>query len=165
MSRTLAEGTPPARATIRGDSKLVINQLNGKWRIRKGLYLSIAMEAEDLLAYLKGLGWQVSFCWIPRTQNEECDALSKKGCATKERPHPPRQKASKRQDPRDDLMLGRTIKSTGITVLRGEPSKDKDWWVCRCRCGREFIAHGWVVRHGHTRNCGSGDHKVLALAM
>ena len=45
-------------------------------------------------------------------------------------------------DPRDALMLGRTIKTTRITVLRAEPSKGKDWWVCRCPCGREFVAHG-----------------------
>ena len=57
---------PPGRVIIHGDSKLVINQLNGKWRIRKGLYLSIAMEAKELLAHLKGLGWQINFCWIPR---------------------------------------------------------------------------------------------------
>jgi ribonuclease HI len=64
--------------TIHGDSNLVINQLNGKWRVRKGLYLSITIETKALLAYLRGLGWQISFCWIPREQNEECDALSKK---------------------------------------------------------------------------------------
>ena len=69
---------PPGRVTIHGDSNLVINQLNGKWRIRKGLYLSIAIETKELLAHLRGLGWQINFCWIPREQNEECDALSKK---------------------------------------------------------------------------------------
>lgn len=63
-------------------------------------------------------------------------------------------------DPRDALMIGRNIKTTGITVLRAEPLKGKDWWVCRCSCGSEFIAHGWNVRHGHTRNCGSEVHKV-----
>jgi hypothetical protein len=26
---------------------------------------------------LRSLGWQVDLLWIPRTQNEECDALSK----------------------------------------------------------------------------------------
>jgi len=62
-------------------------------------------------------------------------------------------------DPRDALMLGRTIKTTGITVLRADP-KGKDWWVCKCRCGKEFVAHGWGVRHGHTRHCGSDEHKV-----
>jgi probable phosphoglycerate mutase len=69
---------PPGRVTIRGDSNLVINQLSGKWRIKKGLYLSIATETKELLAHLRGLGWQINFGWMPREQNEECDALSKK---------------------------------------------------------------------------------------
>ena len=69
---------PPGRVTIHGDSNLVINQLSGNWRVSKGLYLSIAIETKQLLAYLRGLGWQINFCWIPREQNEECDALSKK---------------------------------------------------------------------------------------
>jgi ribonuclease HI len=68
---------PPGRVTIHGDSALVVNQLNGKWRIKKGLYLSIAAETKEL-AHLRGLGWQINLCWIPREQNEECDALSKK---------------------------------------------------------------------------------------
>ena len=73
---------PPGRVTIHGDSNLVINQLSGKWRIKKGLYLSIAVETKELLARLLGLGWQINLCWIPRGQNEECDRLSKKDCAT-----------------------------------------------------------------------------------
>jgi hypothetical protein len=51
-------------------------------------------------------------------------------------------------------MIGRTIKTTRISVLRAEPSKGEDWWVCRCPCGREFVAHGWGVRHGRTGDCG-----------
>ncbi len=66
------------------------------------------------------------------------------------------------QDPRDALSLGRTIKTTGITFLKPQPDKGPDWWVCRCRCGSEFVAHGWGVRHGHTRNCGSDEHNVQA---
>jgi ribonuclease HI len=70
---------PPGRVTIHGDSNLVINQLNGRWRIKKGLYLAIAIETKELLAHLRGLGWNINFCWIPREQNEECDALSRRG--------------------------------------------------------------------------------------
>jgi len=66
----------------------------------------------------------------------------------------------KNDDPRDVLMIGRTIKTTGITVLRADPSKGKDWWVCRCPCSREFVAHGWNIRRGRTRNCGIDEHKV-----
>jgi ribonuclease HI len=153
---------PPGQVTIHGDSKLVINQLNGKWGVRKGLYLSTAIEAKSLLAHLKGLGWQITCCWISRAQNEECDALSKKGCRT-DKPHSTHQK---RQDPRDRLMVGRTIKTTGITVLRAAhtgkdgTSTKGDWWVCKCPCGREFTAYGWGVRHGRTRNCESDEHNV-----
>jgi ribonuclease HI len=163
---------PPGRVTIHGDSNLVINQLNGKWRIRKGLYRSIAMEAKELLAYLRGLGWKITCCWIPRTQNEECDALSKKIGHTALKPSPPQRKVRKGQDPRDALMIGRTIKSTRITVLRADPSRGADWWICRCSCGREFVAHGWNVRHGRTRHCGyphhevqPQDHSVAAITM
>jgi len=69
---------PPGRVTIHGDSNLVVSQLNGRWRIKKGLYRSIAIDTKELLAHLRGLGWQTNFCWKPREQNEECDALSKK---------------------------------------------------------------------------------------
>jgi len=157
---------PPGRVTIHGDSKLVINQLNGRWRICKGLYLPTAIEAKELLAYLHGLGWEINLCWIPRAQNEECDALSKKGCPTAGKPSPTQRKVCKGKDPRNELMLGRTIKTTGITVLRAVPqgkdgtSTKWDWWVCKCPCGREFVAHGWNVRHGRIRNCGSEKHKV-----
>jgi ribonuclease HI len=67
----------PGKAVIRGDAQLIVNQLEGKWRIKKGMYLPLAIETKELLAYLRGLGWQIDFCWIPREQNEECDALSK----------------------------------------------------------------------------------------
>jgi len=149
----------PGRATIHGDSNLVINQLNGRWRIKKGLYLAIALETKEFLAYLRGLRWQISFTWIPREQNEECDALSKKSCPVVNTPRSARRKRHARQpDARDARMIGRTIKTTGISVLRSDASRGSDWWVCRCSCGREFVAHGWGIRHGHTRDCGSDEH-------
>jgi ribonuclease HI len=105
---------PPGRATIRGDSNLVINQLNGKWRVKKGLYLSIATETKELLAHLRGLGWQISFRWIPREQNAECDRLSKKGSSAKIKlQSPPWQ-----QDPSGPLLIGSATQSTGIAVPR-----------------------------------------------
>ena len=68
---------PAAHVIVDGDSNLVINQLNGKWRVNEGLYRKIALEAQQMLAHLRSLGWQVDLQWIPRIQNEECDALSK----------------------------------------------------------------------------------------
>ena len=64
---------PPA--IIRGDSQLVINQLRGKWRAGRGAYLPYYRIAKQLVDNLQG---QISFEWIRREQNEECDSLSKK---------------------------------------------------------------------------------------
>lgn len=160
---------PPRRVTIHGDSNLVIKQLNGEWRMRKGLYLSIAMETKDLLANLQGLGWQINLCWIPRAQNDECDTLSKEGCSpADDSPSPRRGSPDQHHDPRDARMIGRMIKTTGIMVLRAAPQGSDgtptkwDWWVCKCLCSREFIAHGWNVRHGRARDCGGDVHNVLS---
>jgi len=45
---------------------------------RRSSCTSNAIETEELLDYLRGLAWQIELRWIPREQNEECDALSKK---------------------------------------------------------------------------------------
>ena len=56
-----------------GDSKLVISQMQGKWRIKKGLYLDLALKALYLRRYFKN----IKFNWIPREENEWADQLSK----------------------------------------------------------------------------------------
>lgn len=60
--------------TIRGDSKLVIMQLNGKWRVNGGLYLPFYNEARTLWAKLRD---RAQLLWVPRDQNDVCDVLSK----------------------------------------------------------------------------------------
>lgn len=53
-----------------GDSMLVISQMSGRWKIRRGLYEKYAREA-----------WRLRrsnhrFTWIPRERNSIADALS-----------------------------------------------------------------------------------------
>ena len=59
---------------IRGDSKLVIMQLSGKWKIRGGLYVPFYQKAKSLYDPIKE---RVSFKWVPREENAICDVLSK----------------------------------------------------------------------------------------
>src|SRR5439155_6224773 len=54
---------------VRGDSALVVNQMSGKWKFRKGLYREKYQEALRLRAQFADL----RFLWIPREQNEEAD--------------------------------------------------------------------------------------------
>lgn len=59
---------------IRGDSQLVINQINGAWRCRDGRMARLKNRCAELLGDI-GLPWTAT--WIPREQNERADALSR----------------------------------------------------------------------------------------
>ena len=61
------------KAYVSGDSKLVINQLLGIWKIKEGIYVSKAYEAKELLDKLNN----VHMRWIRRSRNVEADKLSK----------------------------------------------------------------------------------------
>lgn len=61
-------------AIIRGDSKLVINQLLGLWAAKGGLYMPCYESAASLFATERE---RVTLMWISREENEACDALSK----------------------------------------------------------------------------------------
>lgn len=58
---------------VRSDSKLLVNQMNGIWEARKGLYVEKYLEAKDLASRFD----RIAFKWIPREENEEADALSR----------------------------------------------------------------------------------------
>ena len=58
---------------IYGDSKLVIEQMTGRWRIKKGVYVPVAVRCQEALKHFT----KISFQWIPREENTIADALSK----------------------------------------------------------------------------------------
>lgn len=68
----ISEDLTQKEILIRGDSMLVVSQMNLKWRIKHGLYTKYAYKAKDLLNEFKNL----KFEWIPREENNEADLLS-----------------------------------------------------------------------------------------
>lgn len=58
---------------VRSDSTLVVNQMSGKWKLRKGLYRDKCWEAKRLRDQFK----DIVFRWVPREDNEEADGLSR----------------------------------------------------------------------------------------
>lgn len=84
----------PGKLLVRGDSKLVIEQLNGNWQCNAPLLVKCRDRCRQLLA---DLGWEWRAEWVPRDQNAEADALS---VAAYERhtgkPFPHRQRKAKR---------------------------------------------------------------------
>ena len=61
-------------ATVYGDSKMVVQQLNGRWKARAGLYMPFYNEAIELRRALP----DVLLLWTNRENNTEADALSKR---------------------------------------------------------------------------------------
>jgi ribonuclease HI len=61
---------------IFGDSKLVVNQMNGFWKIKQGRYVEYAQGYLPIFQRLK-TQCKVYLKWIPREQNQLADDLSK----------------------------------------------------------------------------------------
>jgi ribonuclease HI len=63
---------------ILSDSQLVVNQLNGEWRVRHSNVKPIAAVTHLLIEQLNQLGWVVKATWIPREENRLADKLSRR---------------------------------------------------------------------------------------
>ncbi|MDD4151044.1 MAG: ribonuclease HI family protein [Candidatus Gracilibacteria bacterium] len=55
------------------DSKLVVSQLNGEWKIKEERLKEIKKSIDELII---NSSIKISFTWIPREQNKEADRLS-----------------------------------------------------------------------------------------
>lgn len=70
---------PAADVEVAMDSKLVVEQMAGRWRIKHADMRALALEGRDLVAEITGAGGAVDFTWIPRGDNAAADALSNRG--------------------------------------------------------------------------------------
>lgn len=64
---------PAAEIVVRMDSKLVVEQMSGRWKIKHPDMLSLGAKVQKLIS-----GKNVEFVWIPREQNVLADALANK---------------------------------------------------------------------------------------
>jgi ribonuclease HI len=65
-----------AQLHIRGDSKLVINQLLGSWQCNAPHLLPLRDRCRTILAQLKARGTEWCARWVPREENARADELS-----------------------------------------------------------------------------------------
>jgi ribonuclease H / adenosylcobalamin/alpha-ribazole phosphatase len=70
---------PAAEVAVRMDSKLVVEQMAGRWKIKHEDMRRLALQARDVAALISAAGGSVTFTWIPRDQNKAADALSNDG--------------------------------------------------------------------------------------
>jgi ribonuclease HI len=57
---------------VYSDSQLLVHQMKGEWKVKKGAYKERHLEAKRLAAGFEFL----EFKWIPREMNEKADALT-----------------------------------------------------------------------------------------
>jgi len=62
---------PGASVHVRMDSKLVVEQMTGRWRIKHPDMQHLAREAREVIGHR-----HVTFEWIPRAENSRADALA-----------------------------------------------------------------------------------------
>ncbi len=70
----IAKGLDSEDIVFKSDSKLVVKQLKGDWKVRKGLYVDYYRRAHDAVRKLR----RARFTWIPREENEYADSLTER---------------------------------------------------------------------------------------
>ena len=61
---------------LRMDSRLVVNQLNGRWRVKEPHLQALAETGKRIARELRERGARLRIVWIPREQNALADALT-----------------------------------------------------------------------------------------
>ncbi|NUR43920.1 MAG: reverse transcriptase-like protein, partial [Streptomyces sp.] len=69
--RAAAELDPAASVHVRMDSKLVVEQMSGRWKIKHPDMKPLAMEASRVFP-----ADRVTYEWIPRERNKHADRLA-----------------------------------------------------------------------------------------
>jgi ribonuclease HI len=69
--RCALEIDPTATVEVRMDSKLVVEQMSGRWKIKHHDMQALAQEAHEIIG-----SSVVSFVWIPRAENARADAIA-----------------------------------------------------------------------------------------
>jgi probable phosphoglycerate mutase len=69
--RAAAEIDPGAEVEVRMDSKLVVEQMSGRWKVKHEDMRRLALQARDVLP-----PEQVSYTWVPRERNTAADKLA-----------------------------------------------------------------------------------------
>ncbi|HYN28583.1 MAG TPA: bifunctional RNase H/acid phosphatase [Dermatophilaceae bacterium] len=67
---------PAADVEARLDSKLVVEQMSGRWKVKHEDMRRLALQCRRVVDDITAAGGSVRFTWIPRAENTAADALS-----------------------------------------------------------------------------------------
>jgi ribonuclease HI len=72
LERIRQLGLEQEKVVVRSDSRLLVNQMKGEWKVKKPRIKSLYEKARGLAR-----GIDVTFQWIPREENREADELTR----------------------------------------------------------------------------------------
>ncbi len=67
---------PGAEVDAALDSKLVVEQMSGRWKVKHEDMRRLALQARDVAAAITRAGGSVTYRWVPRAENKAADLLS-----------------------------------------------------------------------------------------
>ena len=141
--RAAADLAPGADVEVRMDSKLVVEQMSGRWQIKHESLRALARTAREAAA---GLG-QLRYVWVPRARNSHADRLANEAMD-----------AARRDQPGNGDGPGTLRSANVVTQPPAVPSPSAGWGRARGQPTTTIL-----LRHGQTemsverRFAGRGD--------
>lgn len=147
------------------DSKLVVEQMSGRWKIKHPDMQKLAREARELAGCFE----RVAYTWIPRAQNAVADKLSNDAMDAAAAGHPVGVVGGKQpQGVTAEIPTTRAILPTGSAEPAGVPSpawsSTLNWWKDTEHPPTRLV----LLRHGqtdyslHKRYAGRADAELNA---
>ncbi|KLN33647.1 phosphoglycerate mutase [Cellulosimicrobium funkei] len=143
--RAAAEIDPDARVTVRMDSRLVVEQMSGRWQIKHDDMRRLAAEAASVLP-----AEQVAYEWVPRAQNSAADALANEAmdtAGTVARDYPPAAAPGAGDDEPDPVAADAPAEVPGESAAFDTPARPSGAAV---RFDDAPALTVVLVRHGQT---------------
>lgn len=129
---------PEAAIRVRMDSKLVVEQMSGRWKIKHPDMRPLAAEAKSVLP-----AGQVTYEWIPREKNKHADRLANEAMDAGKRGG---QWEPKAPIVRSELGLGGTAEARGAGEPLPETAPTAGWSAADLGTPTTFV----LLRHGET---------------
>ena len=133
----------PAEVEVRMDSKLVVEQMSGRWQVKHPSMKPLAREAAGLVAQLPS----VRFSWIPREKNKHADRLANEAMDAAAAGGQWKQDAA-------DVFLAQAVVTPRLSGWQDEPAPPTTTLLLR---------HGQTVLSIEKRFSGVGDQELTEV--
>ncbi len=143
--RAAAELAPGADVEVRMDSKLVVEQMSGRWKIKDPNLRSLAGSAQDVARQLG----RVTYTWVPRARNADADRLANQAMDSARDDQAGREESGRRKrngsKGENGSDTAEPAPATGWSVGRGQPTSTV------------LLRHGETALSVERRFAGRGD--------